>query len=82
MRTVILAAIGFAVLLVMIPQWARCEVAMFGIAFGVLTYAVDASVRGALREMLGLPQRRSAVSGEEAATTAREKSPAQRRAAT
>ena len=37
MRTMILAAIGLAVLLAVVPQWARVEVAMFGIAFGVLS---------------------------------------------
>jgi hypothetical protein len=82
MRTLILAAIGFAGLLVTVPQWARFEVAVFGIAFGVLTYALDANVRSAVCEMLGLPRRRDDAAGEENATKAREKSPAARRAAT
>ena len=49
LRAVTLAALGFAALMVAVPEWARVGVIVFGAVVAALTYAVDPGVRRALR---------------------------------
>jgi hypothetical protein len=87
MRTILLAAIGFTVLLVDVPAWARVEVAVFGVLFAALAYALDESIKDVVRRMLDSGLRRNdglgrndGRSGNDA-TKASAKSPASRPAA-
>ena len=83
MRTILVAAVGFAGLLAVVPAWARAEVALFGVLFGALAYALDESVRAAVRRVLDSgPSRNDARSVGNDATKAAAKSPASHRAAT
>ena len=45
-RTLALAAIGFAVLMAVLPEWARDGVALFAVLYAALVILVDDDVRG------------------------------------
>ena len=49
MRTITLALLGFAGLMVAAPEWARLGLIVFAVIFAAATYALDAEVREALR---------------------------------
>ncbi len=75
-RTIAIALVGFAALMIAVPDWARLGVLVFSGVFAVLVYAVDAEVRTTLRLWLGSRLRGNDVK------SARAKSPAGHRAAT
>jgi len=78
-RTIAIALVGFAALMIAVPDWARLGVAGFAVIYGGLAYLLDANVRGALR--FGLDSR---LHGNDRASakSAPAKSPDARRAAT
>ncbi len=76
MRTILVAVVGFAVLMAFVPAWARFEVTAFAVAFAALAYALDENVRGAIRRVLDSGLRR------DDSRKARAKSPAGHRAGT
>jgi hypothetical protein len=75
-RTIAVALVGFAALMIAVPDWARTGVLVFAGVVAVLTYVVDPGVRSALR--FGLDSR---LHGNDT-TSAPAKSPDGRRAAT
>lgn len=82
--TLMLAAAGFGVLAIALPEWARAEVALFAVVFGALVVVVDDDVRDALRGSLdsrrSLPSNASIGAGNDA-TSNPAKAPASSRAA-
>jgi len=75
--TLLTAAIGFGLLAAALPEWARVEVALFGVIFGGLVIAIDEDIRHALRVFLDSCLRRNDSSKSKPA-----KAPASSRAAT
>ena len=67
LRTLALAAAGFAALVLAVPEWARVGVAVFGALVAVLAYAVDPAVRAALR--FGVRSTRAKSPGERRVAT-------------
>jgi hypothetical protein len=55
-----LAAAGFGLLAIALPEWARAEVALFGVVFGALVVVVDDDLRDALRGSLDSRSSRTA----------------------
>ena len=45
LRTIGLAAVGFVALLVVLPEWARPTIALFGLLYGILVVIIDDDVR-------------------------------------
>lgn len=82
MRAILVAVIGFAVVLVAVPAWARVEVALFALVFGALVCLLDENVRDAMRRVVGSRLRGNGTASGNEATKAEAKSPAARRAAT
>jgi hypothetical protein len=74
--TLLLAATGFGMLAISLPEWARGEVLLFGAAFAALVAVVDDDVREALGRALHSRPRGNT------ATSKRAKAPASSRAAT
>ena len=74
--TLLIAALGFALLAVMLPDWARAEVLGFGVVFAALVVMLDDDVRDALRRSLDSGLRRNDTKSNPA------KAPVSRRAAT
>ena len=80
--TLAIAAIGFAILALAVPEWARLEVLVFGAIYGLLVVAMDDDVRDALRRSLDSRPRGNDSTRRNDTTSARAKAPASRRAAT
>jgi hypothetical protein len=76
--TLLVTAIGFGLLAAALPEWARAEVALFGVIFAGLVVTLDEDIRHALRSFLGSCLRRS----DSAIKSKPAKAPASRRAAT
>ena len=45
LRTIGIAAVGFLVLLAVLPDWATGTVALFGVLYGVLVVVIDDDIR-------------------------------------
>jgi hypothetical protein len=74
--TLLVTAVGFGMLAAALPEWARMEIALFGVIFASLVVAIDEDIRHALRVFLDACLRRHDTKSKPA------KAPASRRAAT
>ena len=74
--TLLVTAVGFAALAVAMPEWARVEIAGFGVVFAALVVAIDDDIRYALLRALDACLRRHDTTSKPA------KAPASSRAAT
>ena len=68
MRTITLALLGFAGLMVAAPEWARPGLIVFAAIFAAASYALDAEVREALRFRVTRSTRAKRPAGRPAAT--------------
>ena len=81
--TLLLAAAGFGLLMVAMPEWARAGVAIFGAVFIALVAIIDDDVRHALLRTLDACLRRhDEVKRRDDAKSKPAKQPSARRAAT
>ena len=81
--TLLLAGVGFGLLAAALPEWARVEVALFGVIFASLVIAIDEDIRHALRVFLDSCLRRNdAGVRRNDAKSKPAKAPASHRAAT
>ena len=80
--TLLVSALGFGMLAIAVPEWARFEVVLFGMAFGGLVAIVDGDMRDALLRALDACLRRHDNVRRDDTKSAPAKAPASRRAAT
>jgi hypothetical protein len=60
LRAIALAAVGFAVLFIVLPEWAREGVLLFAAIYALLVVAIDANVRALLPLRKGRAKRPAA----------------------